>query len=432
MSNSEEKNLFSRRRFLQWSQAAMTAMGVAPFTGGAVKAFAAGTSSTKPAGTHQDYYDKLGVTKIINAAGTLTVLTGSTMPPQVQQAVAEAAKHPVHLIELQTKAGEYIAKRTQNEAAMISCGAASALSLITAACVQAANGCKPSDIPQNVILNNLKNEVIIQKTHRSNYDHSMYLCGIKFVEIETLDEYKAAFGPNTVMTHYLNSYPGKIGHQDWLDIAHQHNIPCNVDAAAEIPPISNLWNFTKMGFDTVCFSGGKGMRGPQNAGLLLGKKRLIDFATQNNDPFEGVGRGMKIAKEQIVGMVAAVDWVLEQTDAGLAAEANQRIDVITRHIKNVPTMKTNTYMPPLADHTPTLEMKFDPTVLGITAKEVQARLRALKPAIELNGASTGRPTANGADAMDSISVETWMLQPGEDEIVGRELRKALMSGKAKA
>ncbi len=128
----------------------------------------------------------------------------------------------------------------------------------------------------------------------------------------TLDDYKKAFGPNTVMTNYFNAAEaGEIGQQDWLDVAHQHNIPCHLDAAADMPPIENLWKYTGMGWDLVAFSGGKDIRGPQNAGLLLGKKKYTDLALRNNFPEDrGVGRGMKVAKEQIVGMVAAVDWIL--------------------------------------------------------------------------------------------------------------------------
>jgi uncharacterized pyridoxal phosphate-dependent enzyme len=437
MADANKQNNLSRRRFLQWTQAAMAAVGATPFLGGATKAFGATTTAAKPASAmHPDYYDKLGVTKVINAVGTLTVLTGCTMPPQVQAAVAEAAKHPVHLIDLQQKAGAYIAQKLKCEGAVVTSGACGALTLAAASAIMAANpGCKADDIPENTDIIT-KNEVIVQRTQRSPYDHTMFLCGVKFVEVDTLDEYKQAFGPKTVMTHYLNSYPGKIGKEDWLAVAKEHNIPCNVDVAAEIPPVSNLWNFTAMGFDTVCFSGGKGIRGPQNAGLLLGKKKSTDLAHANNSPYEGVGRGMKVAKEQIIGMVAAVDWICEQTDEAMMAEFNRRIDVIVRHVKSIPTMTTNVTLPPTADHAPELHLTYDPAVVGVQAQEVKAKLQALKPAIEIGGAGPVRRRRNapadatGAPVMNSITLATWMLQPGEDEIVGRELRKALTKPKA--
>jgi len=427
--SNNEKNL-SRRRFLQWSQAAMGAVGATPFLGGAARALGATTAAPAHAASHVDYYEKLGVTKIINAAGTLTVYTGSIEAPIVQQAATEAAKHPVHLVDLQRKAGAYIASKVQCDDALVSCGCCSALTLAAAACMQAANNCSPRDIPQNA--SKMKNEVIIQRSHRADYNHSMYSAGIKFVEVTGLDEYKAAFGPNTIQAHYLNSYPSQVSHEDWLSVAHSHGIPCSVDVAAEIPPISNLWNFTKMGFDLVCFSGGKGMRGPQNAGLLLGRKDLINFAHANNNPNESVGRNMKVAKEQIVGMVAAVDWILEQTDEKLQKEYTDRINVVLRHLKGIPTLESTISMPPLADHSPTVHITYDASVVGVRAADVRTKLRALNPCIELGGAGGGgRPGTPNANR-DQISLSTWTLQPGEDEIVGRELRKALTVPKKKA
>src|SRR5690242_1085849 len=324
MFHSDARTPLTRRRFLQWSQTAMAALGALPFLGSSSEAFA--ETTTKGAGAGVDYYAKLNVKKIVNAKGTFTYLTAAVMPPQVQRAVAEAALHPVHLKELQTNAGEYIARKLRCEGALVSCGASSALTLATAACVQDANQCQPMDIPEKIGSSEFpKNEVIVQKAHRYEYDHAMTLCGIKIIEVVSLDDYKRAFTPNTVMTNFFNAARGgEISREDWLAVAHQHNVPCHIDAAADMPPIENLWKYTGMGFDLVCFSGGKGIRGPQNAGLLLGKKKLIDIAALNNNPNQCVGRGMKVAKEQIVGMVAAVDWILEQTDDAMEKEFNRR------------------------------------------------------------------------------------------------------------
>lgn len=439
MSKSLLRDGFTRRRFLQWSQAAMAALGASPILAGASKAFGADSPASRTTPAKPDYYDILGVAKIINAAGTFTMYTASTMPPQVQAAVAEAAHHPVRLKELQRAAGEHIAKRLKCEGALVSCGASSALTLATAACVQAANpGIKVTDIPQEISTHN--NEVIVQKAHRYGYDHAMYLCGIKIVEVETMDEYERAFTPNTVMTNFFNAAPGgEIKHEDWLKVAHQHGVPCHIDAAADMPPISNLWKYTQMGFDLVCFSGGKGIRGPQNAGLLLGKKNLIDLAAANNNPDDGVGRGMKVAKEQIVGMVAAVDWILEQSDEAMEKEFTRRANVIAGMVKTIPSMQTKIIVPPVANHVPHLLLTFDPSVVGITVKDAQARLRAGSPSIELNPA-TGDPHSDfGAGSADNtvpenlgntIVVGTWMLQPGEEVIVGRELHRVLANAKA--
>lgn len=432
MSTSTFRIGFSRRRFLQWSQAAMAALGTTSFLGAGSKAFGSETSGQKPAAPEEDYYAKLGVTRLINAAGTYTIYTASTMPPQVQRAVAQAALHPVHLGELQRSAGEYIAKRLRCESALVSCGACSALTLATAACVQAANpGLAIADIPHSV--GTLKNEVIVQKAHRYEYDHAMALCGTKIVEVVTLDDYKNAFTPNTVMTNFFNAAPGgEICHEDWLKVAHEHNVPCHIDAAADMPPISNLWKYTQMGFDLVCFSGGKGLRGPQNAGLLLGKKNLIDLAAANNNPNdEGVGRGMKVAKEQIVGMVAAVDWILEQSDEGIEKEARRRANVIGQMVKHIPTMEVSVFVPPVANHVPHLVLTYDPAVVGITPREVHKKLRSEHPSIELNPATGNDVSITGqGSGANTIVVGTWMLQPGEEEIVGRELHRVLKNAKA--
>ena len=168
----------------------------------------------------------------------------------------------------------------------------------------------------------LKNEVIVQKAHRYEYDHALRNCGIRFVEVETLAEYDAAFNERTVMAHFFNAAEeGEISREDWIRVAHQHGVPCFNDASADVPPIANLWNYTKMGFDLVTFSGGKGIRGPQCTGLLLGKKDLIEAAVKNNSPYSNtVGRGMKVAKEEIVGLVAAVDWLLAQDEDAMQKE----------------------------------------------------------------------------------------------------------------
>ena len=374
----------------------------------------------------EDYYDKLGVTKIINAAGTYTALTASIMPPSVQAAVARAAKNPVRLSELQTKAGEYLAQKLKCEAALVSAGAASALTLGTAACVMLANKCGIRDIPNEVP--HLKNEVIIQKGHRYGYDQAILCCGVRFVEVETMQEYEAAFNDKTVMAHFFNaSEKGEIGREDWIRVAKKHGIPTFNDAAADVPPISNLWNYTQMGFDLVTFSGGKGIRGPQNAGLLLGRKDLIAAAEKSNNPHDGVGRGMKVAKEQIVGMVAAVDWFLSQSDASFETEFRRRAARISAQLKSIPTLTSEVVIPPVANHIPHLLLRYDQEKVKISPRDVMAELRKGTPSIELNpatGSRRGGSAGMPADA-NTIVVGVWMLQPGEDLIVGRRLQQVL-------
>ena len=408
----------SRRGFLQRFMAAGAMLGVGPIDLTRV----VGRSSPEPV----DYYAKLGVPTIINAAGTYTYLTASLMPDEVQAAVALAAKHSVRLRDLQDAAGAYIARRLRCEAALVSCGAASALSLGTAACMTLGVPDAAKDVPARS--DTLRNEVIIQRAHRFSHDHALEMCGAKLIEVETPAEYESAFGPRTAAAFYFNAAEaGRIGHAEWLRVAHAHGVPCFIDAAADVPPIANLWNFTAMGFDLVIFSGGKGIRGPQNAGLLLGRKDLVTAAAANNNPNDrSIGRGMKVAKEQIVGMVAAIDWLLEQTDEGIEAEARARVNRIVAELRDLPTVTTEVMVPPVANHVPHLMVRYDQGRIGITPADVAVALRQGHPSIELNPA-TGH--ASGAAGLHSdehtIVIGPWMMKPGEDLVVGRRLREVL-------
>ena len=275
---------------------------------------------------------------------------------------------------------------------------------------------------------NMKNEVIVQKAHRYDYDHALLNCGIRFVEVETLAQYEAAFTDRTVMAHFFNAAEqGQISREDWIRVAHKHNVPCFNDAAADVPPISNLWNYTQMGFDLVTFSGGKGIRGPQNAGLLLGRKDLITAATMNNSPNDDVvGRGMKVAKEQIVGMVAAVDWFAGQSEETMQSEFRQRADRIAAHLKEIPTLQAQIVVPPVANQVPHLLLRYDQQRIKISPHEVKEQLRSGTPSIELNPATgSTRASAGLPTDVNTIVVGVWMLEPGEDMIVARRLHEVL-------
>jgi L-seryl-tRNA(Ser) seleniumtransferase len=408
----------TRRGFLNWGNRLLAAAGLAS---GRLPA-----ASTVDALKGEDYYAKLGVPTIINAAGTYTALTASIMPPSVQAAVALAAKHPVRLTELQKAAGEYIAKLLHCEAALVTDGAASALTLGTAACMTMGNRGAIRRIP--VDLTGLKNEVIVQKAHRYGYDHALLNCGVRFVEVETLSQYEAAFNDRTVMTHFFNAAEsGQIGREDWIRTAHAHGVPCFNDAAADVPPIANLWNYTKMGFDLVTFSGGKGIRGPQNAGLLLGRADLIAAAQANNNPnSDSIGRGMKVSKEQIVGMVAALDWFLSQTDAGMESEFRRRADKIAAQLKGIPTLESKVATPDLAANAvPHLLIRYDQNRVKIAPGDVARELRKGTPSIELNPLTGAKRGAGLPNDESTIVVGVWMLQPGEELIVARRLREVL-------
>jgi len=386
-------------------------------------------SASTPTVSPVDYYQKLGVTPFINAAGTYTILSASTMPDQVQAAVTLAAQKPVHLMELHKAAGEYLARRLRCEGALVTSGAAAAIKLATAACITRGNKSAVVNIPTD--MQGLKNEVIVQKAHHYDYDHAIRDCGARFVDVETLDEYERAFSERTVMTQFFNAAEGgRISREDWVRVAHKHGIPCFNDAAADVPPISNLWNYTDMGFDLVAFSGGKGIRGPQCTGLLLGKKDLIDAAQLNNSPSSNtIGRGMKVGKEEIIGLVAALDWFLAQDDAAMEAEYRKRAALVAERVQTVPSVEARIFVPPVANHVPHLLITYDRNRIKLTATEVMQRMREGNPRIELNPATGGSPASAGLPGGgNAIVVGVWMLQPGEDQIVARRLHEVLSEG----
>ena len=412
----------TRRKFLRRTGQALMASGAVAYGGAASEARAKGQASEKGV----DYYSKLGVTPFINAAGTFTVLSASILPPEVQAAMTLAAQKPVNIEELHRAAGEYLARRLHCEAALVTAGAAAALTLGTAACVTLGDEQAIVNIPTD--LAGLKNEVIVQKAHHNGYDHALRNCGIRFVEVETLPEYEAAFNERSVMAHFFNAAEaGQINREDWVRVAHQHGVPCFNDAAADIPPISNLWNYVQMGFDLVTFSGGKGIRGPQCTGLLLGRKDLIEAAVKNNSPYSNtIGRGMKVGKEEIIGLVAAVDWLLRQDEQAMQTDFQKRAERIADYLQGIPTVETKIFLPPVANHVPHLLITYDLNRITITGLKVMEKLRQGKPRIELHPATGGGPASAGLPSGDNtIVVGVWMLQPKEDLIVGRRLREVL-------
>jgi uncharacterized pyridoxal phosphate-dependent enzyme len=414
----------SRRKLIGRGARALLAGGVALSGIPTLEPRAFSQSAPNPV----DYYQKLGVTPFINAAGTYTVLSASTMPDEVQAAIALAARQPVHLNELLDASGAYLAKQLRCEAALVTAGAAAALVVGTAACVSRGDEQAILGVPTDMA--GLKSEVIVQKSHRYGYDHALRNCGIHFVEVETLEQYEQAFTERTVMAHFFNAGAGKISREDWVRVAHRHGVPCFNDAAADVPPISNLWNYTQMGFDLVAFSGGKGLRGPQCTGLLLGRKDLIEAAKKNSSPNSNtIGRGMKVAKEEIVGLVAAVDCFLKKDDAVIEADCRDRADRIAQHLSAIPTVQTQIFIPEVANHVPHLLITYDQNRLKTTGTEVMKKMREGKPRIELNPSTGGAPASAGLPGgPNTIVVGVWMLQPGEDMVVAKRLRELLQEG----
>ncbi len=365
----------------------------------------------------RDYFKELGVKPFINAAGTYTTLTASLMRPEVVAAYEYASKTFVRLNELHDACAKRIAELVKAEGCMITAGAASALTLGTAACITGTDQQKVLRIPD---LTGMKNEVIVQKTHRYGYDHAVRNTGIKFVEIETAEELSRAVGPQTAMMLFFNgnNKVGKIQDTEFVALGKKHNIPTFNDCSADVPPVENLWKWTKMGFDLVTFSGGKGMRGPQSAGLLLGRKDLIEAARMNGWPnSDTIGRGMKVNKEELLGMMVTIDTYVNRDHAADWKEWEKRCKTISDSISGIPTISSEQFQYEVANAVPHLRVKWDQNKVKISPKDVQKKLRDSDPSIETN------PGTNETE----LIIGVWMLEQGEAQVVGKKLREVLKS-----
>jgi L-seryl-tRNA(Ser) seleniumtransferase len=370
-------------------------------------------NTTAPAG--RDYFRELGVRPFINAAGTYTAMTASLMPPEVVDAINYASKHYVMLDELHDKVGERIAALVHSEAAMVTSGAASALTLGTAAVLAGADRQKIVELPN---LANMKSEVIVQKSHRFGYEHAVRNCGVRLVEVETREDVDRAVNNQTaMMLFYNNNNPeGRIRDEEFVQLGKKHRVPTLNDAAADVPPVENLWKYTKMGFDLVAFSGGKGLRGPQSAGLLVGRKDLVAAARLNAPPNGNtIGRGLKVNKEEMVGMLAALERYLANDHAAERRDFDARAEAIRSGVATLPGVKAEIFVPEVANHVPHVRISWDAAAKGLTASDAVNKLRA------------GEPSIGTRSEGDALVIGVWMMQPGEDKIVARRLREVLQA-----
>ncbi len=369
----------------------------------------------------RDYFKELNVRPFINAAGTFTTLTASLMHPEVVEAITYASKQFVPLNDLHEAAGRRIAELIGCESALVTSGAAAALTVGTAACITGKNPDWIKRIP-DLAGTGMKSEVIIQKSHRYGYDHAVRNCGIRMIEVETAEELEKAVGEKTAMMLFFNDADprGKVKIEEFVALGKKHNVPTFNDAAADVPPTENLSKYTKMGFDLVTFSGGKGIRGPQSAGLLLGRRDLIEAARMNCSPnSDSIGRGMKVNKEEIVGMMVAVEMYLKRDAAAEWKEWERRTKVITDSVAKVSTMKSEVFVPDIANHVPTVRLKWEKATLKLTADDIRKQLREGKPSIEI------APNSSRANAdTQEIGVAVWQMQAGEVDIVAQRLRVA--------
>jgi len=364
----------------------------------------------------RDLIKELGLRTFINAAGTYTTMTASLMHDEVIEAIEDSSKEFIMYDDVQDKVGEKIAELCQSEAAMVTAGCWSALVLGTAGVLTGMDREKVAMLPNVEKLD--KNEVIVQKGHNHGYIHALTNTGIKPVVIETPEELENAITEKTALMYFLNeSSPlGKIQHEEWLRIAKKHQIPTIIDIAADIPPVENLWKYNNMGFDLVCISGGKAIRGPQSAGMLLGRKDLIAAARLSAPPGGGnIGRGMKVNKEEILGMYAALDKYVHQDHKKEWKMWEDSVAVIEKAVKSIPGVITEVSVPPIANHTPLLNISWDNSKVKITQKELQDNLRNGTPSIEVMGGKN-----------EGINITVFMLKPGQDKIVGKRIQEELL------
>lgn len=362
-------------------------------------------------------YDELGIRTIINGNATLTRLGGSIMPAEVVTAMVEASKHFVDIIALQKRVGEELALLTRNEAAYVSCGAAAALTLSTAACITGLDAAKREKLPH--LGETMKSEVIVHKHGRVGYDFAVRQVGVTFVEIgdekgTSPDELAAAINEKTAALFYFAN-PSRehlwVPYEEGIAIGKRHGVPVIVDAAAQLPPKENLWRFTQMGADVVMFSGGKGLCGPQSSGLIVGTQEMIDAIAFNGPPHPFIGRGMKVGKEEMLGLLAAVKWYLKHADT-FQQTYEEQVVYFTREFANVPGVEVLRSFPSEAGQPmPRTEIRFDENRLGIARDEILQHLAEGEPAIDIAGAGTNGVLINGQT-----------LMPGEVEIIARRLK----------
>ena len=364
------------------------------------------------------FYERLGVRRAINGAATLTRLGGSLMPPPVLDAMREAAESFVDVQDLQAKAGKRLAELTRNEAAYVSCGAATGLLLATASCITGPDEEKVRSFVDGT-WRGQRDEVIIHRAQRNAYDLAIRTLGARVVEIGTaestgLDELRDAFTPRTIAVFYFAGALARtsLSLDTVIDEAHRRGVPVVVDAAAQIPPPDNLWNFTAMGADLVLFSGGKGLRGPQSSGLMVGRRDLIAACAMHGAPNHAVGRPMKVGKEEIAGLVAAVEHYLSLDHDAIMAQYERQVRNVVERMTGLPGVAARRDFPNEAGQPmPRVRIDFDETAGGPVASNLVRQLEEGDPPIYV---SSARP--NG------IFVNPQTLEEGQEIIIADRLR----------
>ena len=411
LNNLKIKMMINRRKVLQ-------SLAALPFAGslfGANSLSAHTNTAAVVSGLRRDFFKELGLRTFINAAGTYTSMTGSLMPKEVIEAISYGANEYVNLDDLQDKVGERIAELLECEYATVSSGCFGAMSIGMAGIL---TGKDPKKVKQLPNTEGMKNEVIIQESHTIGYAQALTNVGAKVVRVKTAKQLEKAITDKTCMLWFLNAHTdrGEIKWEEFVALGKKHNIPTFIDCAADVPPVENLFRFTKMGFDLVAFSGGKGLRGPQSAGLLLGKREFIEAARMHTPPRgETIGRGMKVNKEEVLGMLAALELYLEKDHRKEWEMWESQIQLISDSANSIVGVETEIHVPPYANHVPSLRIRWDEKKVKITPNEVRKQLTEGHPSIQTVGDSK------------SVGMTTWMMVPGQERIVAKRVKEILSS-----
>ncbi len=381
-------------------------------------------AKTVSAKTTGNAYEKLGIRPLINARGTYTYVGGSLELPQVRRAVEEASHQFVDMFELQHAAGKRLAEISGAEFGMVTSGAAAAMSTAVAAVIA---GTDPDKIWQLPDTTGLKNEVVMLGG-RNAFDSALRLAGGKLVLAPTQADLAGAIGPKTCLV-YTTFRDERV--QEALKVTKAAGVPLLVDASSSVPPFENFTKFAKWGVDLYAISGGKGLGGPQCSGLLLGRKDLIEAGMANSAPWEGaVCRAMKVGKEEIMGILAAVEYWAKADLNALNKEWQGRVERVAKLAETVPGVTTSIETPVGSNSYPTLTVNWDEAAFGMTVAQCVEELAAGTPRIEalstLGNRSLIPPLRKPKPGVvNKLQVVSMTLQPGEELIVGRRIREVL-------
>ena len=360
--------------------------------------------------SHVTSYEDLGVRPLINCTGTITTLSGSLILPEVRQAMMEASTRYVIIDELMAGVGARLAKLMQCEWGLVTNGCAAALTQVTAACVAGTDPDKMLRLPDTT---GMRNEVIVQKSHRMGYDRAITSVGTRLIEVTTHEELEAAYTDRTAMLFLFGdaSERGQITVKEMVDSGHAHGVPALVDAAAEQPNVPN-W-YLAQGVDAVAYSGGKCMRGPQASGMVLGRKELLQAAFANGSPHGSIGRPMKAGKEEIMGLLAAVEQWVVRDHAAETKQWDRRLHVIADVVTAFDSVTTSVRTPRPSNIAPHMSIMWDAAKLGVSPAEAKQQLSAGEPRIEISGGA------------DSLTINPYMMEEGEETVVARRLQEVL-------